>query len=561
MALCGFLSRLGCPWEDATRPLQRARECRKRPGLAQSPRSLTGTWIVLDGHFEAGARASSRSTAPASVPSAAPQSNARPEGARRLVAYRRPFFCGSATVSTRAIERAVFVVPRQQPAAPSAATDAVEVLVDRAGHPDEVSKPAAASFGDPALKSLAGDVDLASVEDGSQGVLEQVSPVETPVGPLEVRERLDVDVGQVPGTLLERPARSLEDVLRLPAFGGADLVTAGLVESILSEPLDVEAIEDELRIRARLGHRLDVGTGEIDRYGFEFRAASGAQVLEEALERRNALALGRPDDSALFVVHHDRDVLVVPAVTELVHADQPQPVETVGSRVEGAPNDPSDQDPDGPPARAQHLDHGGLAALLGEQGCSLLEGVGEVACVSCPGHALGLHCPALPAVTAPDPVAHVQCHARQVVVPPVPFTGIVDRATLRPALTAAGDRPGRCHVHDEPRRAEVEVANRELVDAEEGSEYCGRAQGGAWVEVVDTRSLVSSPRASSSACPSPRVRPPTTRFSHENAQLTSTKRAGEPLLPGSASRAFKESRSNHWSSAAVRPPASRGARV
>jgi hypothetical protein len=44
----------------------------------------------------------------------------------------------------------------------------------------------------------------------------------------------------------------------------------------------------------------------------------------------------------------------------------------------------------------------------------------------------------------------------------------------------------------------VEAPNREVVDAEEDSEYRGRAQGGAWAEDVDTRSLVSSPRASTS---------------------------------------------------------------
>jgi hypothetical protein len=37
------------------------------------------------------------------------------------------------------------------------------------------------------------------------------------------------------------------------------------------------------------------------------------------------------------------------------------------------------------------------------------------------------------------------------------------------------------------------------LEAEEDSEYRGRAQGGAWAEDEDTRSLVSSPRASTSA--------------------------------------------------------------
>jgi hypothetical protein len=45
----------------------------------------------------------------------------------------------------------------------------------------------------------------------------------------------------------------------------------------------------------------------------------------------------------------------------------------------------------------------------------------------------------------------------------------------------------------------VEASDSEVLDGEEDAEYRGRAQGGAWAEVLDARSLVSSPRASTSA--------------------------------------------------------------
>jgi len=91
----------------------------------------------------------------------------------------------------------------------------------------------------------------------------------------------------------------------------------------------------------------------------------------------------------------------------------------------------------------------------------------------------------------------MQGHAREVVVAPAALATVVDGTALRAALPTAGDRPGRDNIHDQAGRVEVEAANGEVLEAEEGSEYCGRAQGGAWAEdALNTRSLVSSPCAS-----------------------------------------------------------------
>lgn len=376
--------------------------------------------------------------------------------------------------------------------------DSLQVLLDGEGDAFEVLKAAVTRFRDPELEPATSDVDLTPVEDGRQGLLEHVGSEEWLVRLFELRQRLGLDIRQVPRALLQGPPGPLESGLRIRAVRLADLVAACLVECVLGESLDVEAVEDQLGLGARLGHRLDVGPREIDRHGLEQGAAFGAKIIEETLQCRGALAFCSPDDAAALVIDHDGDVLVVPAVAELVHADQPQAVEAVSVRSARALDDSPDQRADGAPGRAQQGDDGGLAALLGEEGGSLFECVGEVAAVRRPGDALGLDCPTVGAVSTLDAVAQVQRHASQVVVSPAPLASIVDRAALGTTFPAAGDRPGRDHVHDQTRGAEVEVANREVVDAEKDSEYRGRAQGGAWAEDVDTRSLVSSPRASTS---------------------------------------------------------------
>jgi hypothetical protein len=76
---------------------------------------------------------------------------------------------------------------------------------------------------------------------------------------------------------------------------------------------------------------------------------------------------------------------------------------------------------------------------------------------------------------------------------PAPLAEVVDGRALRAALSASWRRPTRDDIHHEPGSFEVEAAGRNFLDAEENLEYCSGAQGGAWAEDVDTRSLVSSP--------------------------------------------------------------------
>jgi len=64
--------------------------------------------------------------------------------------------------------------------------------------------------GDPLEKPPARDVDLPSVEDPRERLLEQVGPVERAVGLLQDRELVLLVDGEVPGVLLQRVARPFD---------------------------------------------------------------------------------------------------------------------------------------------------------------------------------------------------------------------------------------------------------------------------------------------------------------------------------------------------------------
>ena len=64
---------------------------------------------------------------------------------------------------------------------------------------------------------------------------------------------------------------------------------------------------------------------------------------------------------------------------------------------------------------------------------------------------------------------------------------------------------GRCDVTDDALLIEFEAEYPDKLESEEDAEYGCCAQGWAWVEVVDTRSLVSRPCASTVTSETPAV--------------------------------------------------------
>jgi hypothetical protein len=121
--------------------------------------------------------------------------------------------------------------------------DAVEVGADGLrelleGPEARPSRPA-----DPILEATAGDVDLAAVEDLGERLLEQVGAVERLVGLLDDGELGLLVDGEVPGVLLQRITGVLERCGLVGALEGARLLASHLVDRVVGEALDVEAVE------------------------------------------------------------------------------------------------------------------------------------------------------------------------------------------------------------------------------------------------------------------------------------------------------------------------------
>ena len=357
--------------------------------------------------------------------------------------------------------------------------DAVSVFSDGPSQLHEGRELGARRPRQPLGELARGDVDLATVQDGDQRLLEQVGPVQPRVDPLDHRDLVALEAVQVPRVLLERPAGLLEPGLVL-GHGVADLVAADLVESIVGETLDVESIEDELGLRRGIGDGLDVRARHVDGHRLELGAALGPQGLEEAPEGLGALALGGPDDLAALVVDDDGDVLMVPPVAQLVDPDEPQAVELVATLLSMPADDPTDDAPDGHPGDPHQARDRGSIGALGEVGDLALCREGEAAASLGPRDLLDLD-PAARALDAPHHVAQLELDAGQVQVPPPSLPTSVDAMDLATAIATAGDPPGRLDVDHEPLVLEVEGGHEGALEGKKDSEYtCWAHRAGGW---------------------------------------------------------------------------------
>jgi hypothetical protein len=182
-----------------------------------------------------------------------------------------------------------------------------------------------------------------------------------------------------------------------------------------------------------------------------------AQLLEEGLQRGGVLAGLRPDDALRAVIDDDGDVLVVPAVRELVDADVREPVEQVGALV--ALDHALDDVADGGPGDAHQRADGGLVAALGEAADLVLEGAREPGADVGPRHVLDDDAAAR-AVDPADIVVEVPGHPGEVEVPPASASTVVATAGAA-AAGAPRAAPGR-------RDLDLEAGVRERATARAG---------------------------------------------------------------------------------------------
>lgn len=172
--------------------------------------------------------------------------------------------------------------------------DAFAVLLDRVAGSHESRPPRRLRPLNPLVEFLGCDVDLSTVQDREERLLEQVGAVDRQVLLFEVGEFRLLEFGEIPMALLQRPP-SLLEVGLLVRSGSANLLPTDFVKGIVDEALNVEAIEDERCVGDRFAHRLDVGAGHVDGDRLDLLGSLFAEHLEEGLEGLGALASRSPE--------------------------------------------------------------------------------------------------------------------------------------------------------------------------------------------------------------------------------------------------------------------------
>src|SRR5882757_10771547 len=114
--------------------------------------------------------------------------------------------------------------------------------MDRGGDALERLEPRTARPPDPLIELGTCEPLVLAVEDADERVLQQVGPVQPLVLALQRGEPKRVEHREVPEALEQRPACALEFLALLGGVRGADFITADFVDSILREPLDMEAV-------------------------------------------------------------------------------------------------------------------------------------------------------------------------------------------------------------------------------------------------------------------------------------------------------------------------------
>jgi hypothetical protein len=168
------------------------------------------------------------------------------------------------------------------------------------------------------------------------------------------------------------------------------------------------------------------------------------------------------------VVDHDGHVLVVPAIGELIDADNGQPVEFVALLPPLA--NALDDRADGGPGDAHLRRHRRLVATLREVRGLILELTREPRLRDRPGNALNANT-AHPAVDAAQVVSEMNLHPDAIEVSPgACLVVVVDAVDLAPAAGAPRDPRGRSNVDEETERVEARREDSNPLQGEQGGE-------------------------------------------------------------------------------------------
>ena len=143
----------------------------------------------------------------------------------------------------------------------------------------------------------------------------------------------------------QRPAGALDPLPGggVGAFVGLPFVAADLVNRSLTETHHVEGVKADLGVGDVLPDRLLVAAGHVDR-DRRIEVLRSPSAIEEALQGLSVAAGLSTTDRAGVVVDDGREVAVMAAIADLVHADRDKAGQPTGIEVIG--DDPREDLPD-----------------------------------------------------------------------------------------------------------------------------------------------------------------------------------------------------------------------
>jgi len=349
---------------------------------------------------------------------------------------------------------------------PDPAQDAIEVVADHPRHfLDRLDLRVHGAVQPPLEEAPRPAFAVVGVEV-HEVVLEQHRPVELAVGADLLFEHLLVFRGPTLRGFQHRKAGVAQIAPGL-GIGVASKLPADLGDRVVEMAHDVEAVENDARLRCLLAQHDQVRLPHVGADRLELSRSLRPQASEEAQQGLDLAVLARPHDPAAEVVDDHGEVLVVPTVADLVHPDHPQAVE-VAIAVPLALDHPVDDVAHGGPGEAEVLGHGGEIAALSQPGDLLLEGAGESAAVLGPRDLFGAHAAAW-AADAPDAVAQNRLQPQDVEVAPGPPGAIVSGSDFAATAAATTDPPAGLHQEpDFPALGDpLQAANPEPLNGEQ----------------------------------------------------------------------------------------------
>jgi len=353
--------------------------------------------------------------------------------------------------------------------------DAIFVLLDGPGDSGEGLELRVRGPRDPAVDLVPGRVGAGLFEDGGERFLEQVGAVEGFVVLSDRGQPVPFLGAEIPAILEQDEAAALD---RLGGVRGVifpvapDHLAAHLVHGVAGQPLDMEAVEDDLSVGCVLLEGFDVAAGHVDGDDFELGGGVRADLGEEAVECAGAVSLSSPDDPLLVVVDDDGDVAVPPAVAELVDADALEVSEPVGVELLG--DDALDDVADGGPGDAEDRGDLGLVRDLRQVGGHVLEVDGEAAVAPGPRHLLDVYA-AIRAVDATRGVLEEDPECSDPEVDPASGRSLVIARCDLAAAGAAWQPPAGPDPRDEAEVDKEDVGDEKIGDPDEDSGKLGDA--------------------------------------------------------------------------------------